>query len=192
MFANEVMQRWEAAWPGVRPIGHEIRYGFRERWVRFHSLPGSKRYADTDAEERVVLTRYLTVLGELVEGPRSPLWVVTSAYGEDPRPVPQPPEAASVLPGALWCSVADDVTDPDPAWISLYLSECHLEDPALRELLRLRADDVLDSLVVFDGTFAWNHAPYDGGADVVLSTTSARDRLRSAHPDWLSAHPLGL
>jgi hypothetical protein len=34
--------------------------------------------------------------------------------------------------------------------------------------------------------------PYDGGADVILATSDERDRLRSRHEEWLSAHPLGL
>jgi hypothetical protein len=36
-----------------------------ERWVRFHSLPGAKRYADTDAERAEILRRHLAVLDRL-------------------------------------------------------------------------------------------------------------------------------
>jgi hypothetical protein len=34
--------------------------------------------------------------------------------------------------------------------------------------------------------------PYDGGADVILTTNTERDQLRSRHTDWLSVHPSGL
>ncbi|WP_460523503.1 DUF3885 domain-containing protein [Flindersiella endophytica] len=36
------------------------------------------------------------------------------------------------------------------------------------------------------------HHTYDGGADCILDTTAERDRLRAAHPGWLSRHPQGL
>ncbi len=36
------------------------------------------------------------------------------------------------------------------------------------------------------------HPPYDGGADVVLTTAAERDEMRARHAEWLSAHPAGL
>ncbi|MEV8098949.1 hypothetical protein [Kitasatospora sp. NPDC085879] len=35
------------------------------------------------------------------------------------------------------------------------------------------------------------HHPYDGGADVFLTTAEERDRMRDRHADWLSGHPGG-
>ncbi|MGW4549632.1 DUF3885 domain-containing protein [Streptomyces violaceorubidus] len=32
----------------------------------------------------------------------------------------------------------------------------------------------------------------DGGADVFLTTSQERDRVRARHTDWLSRHPSGL
>ncbi|MFE5485933.1 hypothetical protein [Streptomyces sp. NPDC056527] len=34
--------------------------------------------------------------------------------------------------------------------------------------------------------------PYDGSADVFLTTPGERDRMRDRHADWLSSHPVGL
>ena len=41
------------------------------RWVRFHSLPGSKRYAENEAEYACVLSRHNVVIGELLEEHRA-------------------------------------------------------------------------------------------------------------------------
>lgn len=46
---------WEGRWSGIRPIGHELSYAQPGRWIRFHSLPESKRYADTEAEYAEIL-----------------------------------------------------------------------------------------------------------------------------------------
>jgi hypothetical protein len=36
------------------------------------------------------------------------------------------------------------------------------------------------------------YAPYDGGADLFLSSESERDQYREKYSAWLSAHPSGL
>ncbi|WP_426403036.1 DUF3885 domain-containing protein [Streptomyces sp. R-07] len=36
------------------------------------------------------------------------------------------------------------------------------------------------------------HRPYDGGADVFLTPSEERDRMRDRHADWLPSHPAGL
>src|SRR4051812_31653062 len=58
-------QRWTARWPEGPPVGWLLRGAVPERWVRFHSLPGSRRYAGSVAEEDEVLRRHLVVLKEL-------------------------------------------------------------------------------------------------------------------------------
>ena len=60
------------------------------------------------------------------------------------------------------------------------------------DLLRLVADDaVRDVMLVFD-VAGFIYHPYDGGADVVLSTTAWRDEIKAAHECWLSAREDGL
>lgn len=47
-------------WPDCDPVGHMLRGPYRDVWVRFHGLPGSKRYAEDESEYAVVLERYNT------------------------------------------------------------------------------------------------------------------------------------
>jgi hypothetical protein len=41
--------RWQERWPRCRPVGYELRGCARATWVRFHTLSGSKRYAEGTA-----------------------------------------------------------------------------------------------------------------------------------------------
>ncbi|MFZ3566783.1 hypothetical protein ACNYS0_07350 [Streptomyces sp. BH034] len=53
---------WQQHWPNCPPVGYKLRDPYRDLWVRFHSLPESKRYAEDESEYAVVLERYNTVL----------------------------------------------------------------------------------------------------------------------------------
>lgn len=69
--AVALSQLWAQSWPGLQPIGHEVR-DERERWVRFHALPESKRYPEDEQEYAEVLRRHNLLLGELrVARPRA-------------------------------------------------------------------------------------------------------------------------
>lgn len=51
---------WQRRWADCPPVAHQLRGPYREVWVRFHSLPESKRYAQDDHEYAIVLDRYNT------------------------------------------------------------------------------------------------------------------------------------
>ncbi|WP_406197320.1 hypothetical protein OH807_11765 [Kitasatospora sp. NBC_01560] len=62
----------------------------------------------------------------------------------------------------------------------------------LDRLLRAVADDAVADVVIADTDFRRLHHPYDGGADVLLTSTEERDRLRARHTGRRSRHPDGL
>jgi hypothetical protein len=82
---------WKQRWPESPPVAQWVRDTYGERWVRFHSLPGSRRYPDNETEERVVLHRYKTVLSELAPGDQllvlTPAWRVGAAALADAPPL---------------------------------------------------------------------------------------------------------
>lgn len=194
----ELTARWAKSWRGCRPVSYELGGCLHDRWVRFHSLPRSKRYASNEAEYAEVMRRHLTVLAELVPRGRADeaggLVVVTASWSGDPRPAPRKAELAAVLPAAAyWTSVlTDDSVPEEQAWTHLWASAASLHGEDFTRLLRLVADDVTDGVIVTTAEMDWLYAPYDGGADVIAASPDHRDRLRHAHKDWLSAHPAGL
>ncbi len=40
---SDLLARWEERWQAMPPDAHKLRVEHAERWVRFHSLPDSKR-----------------------------------------------------------------------------------------------------------------------------------------------------
>ncbi|WP_455753638.1 DUF3885 domain-containing protein [Streptomyces hirsutus] len=57
------------------------------------------------------------------------------------------------------------------------------ERASLDELLRDIADDKVREGLVTDTQMRRIHHPYDGGADVFLTTSEERDRTRDRHAD---------
>lgn len=77
------MDLWQRRWPKVQScVPHELKVAYRHRWVRFHCLPESKRYPETEQEYGIVLDRYNTVLDEIFDGP---IHLMTVAYTGTPR-----------------------------------------------------------------------------------------------------------
>ncbi|MFJ6083916.1 hypothetical protein ACIQI8_21195 [Streptomyces sp. NPDC092369] len=54
------------------------------------------------------------------------------------------------------------------------------------------ADDTLAAVFVADTELRRFHCPYDGGADVILTTPGERDVLRERYADWLPLNSAGL
>lgn len=183
---SSLTELWRQPWPGCPPVGYKLRDPYRDVWVRFHSLPESKRYPEDESEYTVVLERYNTVLDELFAG--ADVYVITPLWTTEA-------DVPSVEPGTgYWQSLLVE-DDPDPG----FRTYCHLsatrrpwQRGCIDSLLRDTADDKVAGILITDTRLQRVHHPYDGGADVFLATSGERDQLRDRHADWLSGHPSGL
>jgi hypothetical protein len=99
---------WRGWFPDVPPVGHLLRDAYPERWLRVHSLPGSKRYAGTDAEWGELLRRMNAVATDVLgEGACA---LVEPAWAEDEWGAPVEATWRSGAFDALLRRVADDET----------------------------------------------------------------------------------
>ncbi|MEU8364523.1 hypothetical protein AB0C27_51740 [Nonomuraea sp. NPDC048882] len=186
----ELSALWHSRWPDCPPIGHML-FGDPDRWVRFHSLPNSKRYAHSEAEYRTALHRYDTVLTELFAGQE--MYVTTITYVMDEGFTDLAPfDAHALNPGSRpWTRVRED-DDSDPGCtLHIHVGRHQWKPGLLDPLLRAVADDECRSVLIMDTDLRRLYHPYDGGADVILTNTQERDTLKAAHTDWLSKHPSG-
>ncbi|WP_326618818.1 hypothetical protein OG863_15860 [Streptomyces decoyicus] len=184
---------WQRQRPMGPPLAHELRAAYSDRWVRFHSLPGSKRYPETEDEYTVVLDRNNTVLEELFAG--TDVYVLTTAWSSEPTGPQRPTRRREVHPDSSpWMTITNDA-DPDPefhTYTHLYADRRPWQRGSIDEILREVAHDALSGVIITDSELQRIHHPYDGGADVILTTPDERDEVRNRHTDWLSQHPTGL
>ncbi|MFG2415001.1 DUF3885 domain-containing protein [Streptomyces goshikiensis] len=186
---------WDSSWPGCPPVANLVRRRYAERWVRFHSLPGAKRYATSPAEHAEILRRHRALLAALLDDRPAAdrtLKAITCAWSATPSPTPRDTAVTAAVPEAVHWRSDDLATEPGfHSWQHHYVSRTHLDDPALDQLLLCVADDVTDGVILTDATCAWIFHPYDGGADVFAGSVEARDRLAAAYADWLPPTPSG-
>ncbi|WP_447004873.1 DUF3885 domain-containing protein [Saccharothrix isguenensis] len=175
----DLLHQWNRNWRRCNPAADDLKRAYPERWVRFHSLPESKRYAENEAEYATVLDRYNTALDELFAG--EDVYVITMRWREDPKPGTD-----------YWTTICTDPDRDDPTYWHLYARRIPWTTGAIDPLLRDVADDVEANVMITDVAMTRIHHPYDGGADVLLPTSEERDALKARHAEWLSRHPMGL
>jgi hypothetical protein len=184
---DELDALWAANWPATPPVGHLLPDLLRDRWVRFHSLPESKRYPDTEEEYATILARHHELLARL--GLNGRCFVLMMLFADEELP---PPPADSVpLPRAIhWRTVPP--MHGEEMDMPIYASELIHPSEEIDTMIRLVADDEICGLIVVPPDAEWLYHPYDGGVDVIAESPVARDALREHFRDWLSDHPRGL
>ncbi|MFE2595668.1 hypothetical protein ACFXCZ_04050 [Streptomyces sp. NPDC059396] len=183
---------WESHWGDTPPLGHLLRTAQPDRWVRFHSLPRSKRYAVTEEEYVTLLGRQHMLLADL--GAPQDLVVITCEWSDDPSPRGREPDVEQVAPGDPWRTVLEDETEAPEfrTYTHLYMGTLTNLPTTLDPLLRKVADFETAGVILAPRGLGWLFHPYDGGVDVITATPAERDALSARHPDWLSRCPGGL
>jgi hypothetical protein len=184
---------WNQSLSEVEPIAHELKRVRADRWVRFHSLPESKRYAETPEERAIILERYNTVI-EYLNASCSSLYLVTSQWSDSATLKSDRGELTTLDPHAVfWKSVSVQglAQDDYPVFLQLYVSQWEWRKGIFDTILVLVANDELANVMIINAVDKWVYHPYDGGADVILNSTEERDKLRQNYFMWLSNHPSG-
>lgn len=192
---SDFPELWREFYPDAEPTGWRMRAAGVRHWVRFHSLPDSKRYAESEAEYSIVLERQNT-LANAVLGERQPCWLVQTCWvtPEDRFEISDESEMfrethAFGLEHAF--SFREDEGEDESTWDVMASRVLWTLGGFDEVLLRIADDRAAPTLWVSEHSGAV-FAPYDGGVDLFLPSESKMQELRLAHADWLSSHPEGL
>jgi hypothetical protein len=191
---SELSEVWQRYLGDAQPVAHLLRDRFADRWVRFHSLPESKRHAETEVEMAVVLERHNRVIGRLAAGEKT-LTLLSTGYSNSALPGATDLGNDNPVRGAqLWRSVAMHQLSEDweePTYWHVFSSAVQPRSETLDCVFRLTAEDRASNVMLLS-TRGWLYHPYDGGADVIAPTQDERKLLAAEFSSWLSNHPLGL
>lgn len=190
-----MLSRWHHQFPNCEPVAHWMRTAFPDRWVRFHSLPGSKRYPEDESECATVLYRHNHILRQLVGSDRKVVLLVTEFSGSG-EPTGLQPELLALEPDAVfWRTIPMHKLEGEfdvPNYWHVFASVRDWRPNLFDPIVRLVADDILSNVMVVGSDCRWLLHPYDGGMDVITESSADRDRLKSPNVEWLSSHPSGM
>ena len=188
---KDLAKFWEREFDSFPPEAHNLKYEFKDRWVRFHSLPESKRHPENEQEYLEVFRRHNVVLQGLVCGDK--ILVVLPEYSESKEPEKPEPELTAIFPTTEpWCSLEKHEEDDDyELYWHLHVSEIAFTGSELDSLFRLVANDEVSNIMIICPRTGVVFHPYDGGADILLASTKERDQLKEKYKEWLSEHPEG-
>jgi hypothetical protein len=189
---EELSKFWKSEFDNFAPEAHNLKHEYKSRWVRFHSLPESKRYPNNEDEYLEILGRHNTVLQELC-GSESNVLVVLPEYSEDIEPTKPEPELSSLFSASEpWRTLAQHENDDDyESYWHLHVSRIKFTGSEFNSLFRMVANDEVGNIMIICPSKGVVFHPYDGGADVLLATAEERDHLKEKHREWLSSHPEG-
>ena len=186
---KELDKFWKREFGSHPPLAHELKVSFSERWVRFHSLPESKRYPENESEYNEIFRRHNCVLTSRDDNAKE-LLIVFPEHSESKTPDKPTSEINEILPESIfWCSL--DQLEECGVFLHLHVAQIFLESEELEKILRLVANDEVRNIILFSLGNGMVFHPYDGGADVILRTTEERDNLKQQFSSWLSKHPSG-
>lgn len=190
----EFLARWDSWYPNAPPVGFLLRDAYPDRWLRIHTMKGSKRNPTTGWDYAELIRRY-DGIAEHVLGDRSCCALVVvhecsstwssrfSEVGLDAHFLSD----LGKLPRELWDE--DQGVFAVPMCIRGAVTTWHRG--AFNSLFSAAAQDRIMALLVEEhrGQVV---APYDGGADVFFATSWERDRAREQFAQWLSLREDGL
>ena len=178
-----MLEQWSTSFKGCSPVAHTLKNLFPQRWVRFHSLPESKRYPENEEEFGIVLKRHNAVLRTLVPTTTQVL-LLTTEFSWDSKPTVPPYQIEKAI---YWRTASEN----ESFW-HVYAESITWVQGVFDALVKRVAIDEFSNVMICAPDCDWLLHPYDGGMDVILSSEHLRDELRTEFSDWLSPHPSGL
>lgn len=180
-FATE----WRASFGGALPAGFLCRTALADRWLRIHSLPESKRYADTEAE-RVELLRRQNAAASYVLGDDADCQLLVTRFGENRS------WSFEELPlnGRTPVHILSARHDGDE--FQFFGLPVTWRTAAFNDLILAVADDRTGPVLFADVQRRRIYSPYDGGADLFFPNPEVAELARDHFQEWLSTREDGL
>ncbi|MBK3520016.1 DUF3885 domain-containing protein [Carboxylicivirga marina] len=189
----EFIRFWQKEYPDSFPIKHELKWIYKNRWLRIHSLPESKRYAETENQYETILDRQKQLIEDLIGEETE----VVIAYGHYTDYLTNDKHTDQTDFGEYNKVLTINLTEerPDEYEVEMYFDIFakieKWQSDSKNEMLRAIADDEFQAMFICPSKHCII-APYDGGVDIIMDSTENRDKLKLKYKDWISEREDGL
>lgn len=193
MNREEFNKYWDINYPESNPIGHELKSVYPNRWVRVHSLPKSKRYAESEDEYQIILDRQNKLISELI-GENTEIIIASGQY--EMELTDEISSELSDFGKFIKCRTIElhkiyPKEYEDDFFYDVYFRPDIWTRNSQNELLKNIADDEFRAMFICPKRKCIV-APYDGGMDIIVETQEKRDEIKTKYKDWLSERDDGM
>ncbi len=178
MNKDDFFDFWNKSYPETSPINYLFKLTLSDRWFRIHSLPESKRYANSDEDWRILLERQNTIIDDLIFQ-NTKIKVVVN-FIEINNPLFKKYDFTNI--GVLVDNKAERVYQS-------FLFETIWTMNSLNDMLKDIANDELRAYIIGDDCII---SPYDGGMNLYLKDSETRDFYKNKYKKWLSLREDGM
>lgn len=192
---SEFSDIWRTFYPNAEPTGWLIREANVPHWIRFHSLPLSKRYSETKEEYLTLLSRQNSLANAVLGNDRT-CWIVQACWTTPEGFVELTDEHEMFRASReleLEHAFSFDVDEGGEAahW-NVMAGPVRWTQGGFDQVLLRIADEQSAPILWISAESGAVFAPYDGGVDLFLPSEAKVKELRTKYSDWLSSHPDGL
>jgi hypothetical protein len=206
MTKQQFQKFWAKNFPEIPPINHLFKHTLKHRWLRIHSLPDAKRYAETDEEWAILLERQNTVFADLMPQ-NAKICIVSGIYSNEEKVFEK--TVFDELPYFKTLNFKEldalDMHKLSKDWYDegIKFTPCFAEETYAPNqfdcILKSIANDEW-RLFFIDPKSATIIAPYDGGIDIIFNEKTPlpkknRDSVRifrKKYENWVSKREDGL
>jgi hypothetical protein len=166
------------------PINHLLKVFYTDRWLRIHSLPDSKRYAETDEEWETLYNTQNTILNDIFKEDEI-FYLFVGIYSSSSKSIVEDPAIDNehlykynftALNTIDLYAMTKEYYDED-TFYTPYYTELNYKAGQYNEILKSIANDELRAFFLNPVTKTI-FAPYDGGIDIIYSDTAAKDKYK--------------
>jgi hypothetical protein len=182
---------WHQSFGDLPPDGPDLKWKLKDRWLRIHTLPYSKRYPETEAEYSEILHRHNKVL-DLEVGRGNRFYLVVPGGDEMIDPVSPADIDVEGLSLEFWRTTKKEVDEAETFYEHYFFRESDWSSKSLDAVLRKVVDDELYGVILFCPSKKFLYHPYDGGADLIFETFVKRDAALIRYAGWFSPRADGL
>jgi hypothetical protein len=198
MTKQQFQQYWAKNFPEIPPINHLFKHLLKNSWLRIHSLPEAKRYAETDEEWAILLERQNTVFADLMPK-NAKICIVSGIYSNAEKVFEK--EVFKGLPYFKALNFKElevlDMGKISSDWHDegIFFTPCFVEEKyepnQFDSILKSIANDEW-RLFFLDPKSGRIIAPYDGGVDIIFEEGGPLSIFRKKYENWVSKREDGL
>jgi hypothetical protein len=198
MTKKQFQDFWAKSYPETPPINHLFKHYLKERWLRIHSLPEAKRYAETPEEWAILLERQNTVFIDLMPK-NEKICIISGIYSNEEKVFEKDifdtlPYHKTLTFKALdpldMHKISGDWYDEGMKFTPCFAEEIYAPNK-FESILKSIANDEW-RLFFLDPKSLNIIAPYDGGVDIIFSDKGLLPIFKKKYENWLSKREDGL